>query len=136
LEGIGTSTRGTKRKNDFSASKITKYRVKEPTDVTQPDHVSSESSDFESNSEESEFKGFSEASDNEIVEPVERSTTQVLPTGKYIPPAARSSHVASVKEDDQRLQKQIQGILNRYFQKFLSLNQVFLSQICPQSFPK
>ena len=65
-------------------------------------------SEFE---EESEFEGFSETSDS-VEQP---SQPSIKPSGKYIPPAARKAQQASLptQQEDPRLQKQIQGVLNR-----------------------
>jgi hypothetical protein len=61
--------------------------------------------------DESEFEGFSETSES-AEQPAQPSVT---PSGKYIPPAARKAQSVQLPthQEDPRLQKQIQGVLNR-----------------------
>lgn len=81
-----------------------KYRITQSDDQS---NLSSEDPD----AEESEFQGFSDTSDSP--EPV--PSVPIVPSGKYIPPAARKTQLAiPTQEQDVRLQKQLQGILNRY----------------------
>jgi hypothetical protein len=105
LEGIGTAKRGVKRKSDFGAKQTaTKYRIAET----------------ESEEDTSEFEGIS-ASDSvdELLAtpeaPEQLSTSRAIPTGKYIPPAARKAQQSALpaRDEDLRLHKQIQGVLNR-----------------------
>jgi hypothetical protein len=125
LDGIGTSKRGAKRKADSETSKPAKYRIAQ-TDETE-DASNSEGDDDD---EESEFEGFSDATKP----PVKESPYLPAPTGKYIPPAARKANPPSLptQQEDPRLKKQIQGILNRYTLS-LSSNLVCPNQIWLQS---
>ena len=74
------------------------------------------SDDYESSGsleEESEFEGFSERSESaELTQP---QPQLVMPSKKYIPPAARKSQPTPLpsRDHDPRLQKQIQGLINR-----------------------
>ena len=104
MDGISTSKRSTKRKNEFETKSPKKYRI------TQSDDESDLSSE-DSYAEESEFEGFSNTSGSP--EPI--LSVPVIPSGKYVPPAARKAQpVITPQEQDPRLQKQLQGILNRY----------------------
>lgn len=74
------------------------------------------SDDYESSEkleEESEFEGFSERSDTLDVKDPEPEVA--VPSVKYIPPAARKTHSTPLpsQNHDPRLQKQIQGLINR-----------------------
>jgi hypothetical protein len=117
LEGIGTAKRGVKRKSDFGAKQTaTKYRIAE---TESEEDTSDDSSEMEFE-EESEFEGIS-ASDSvdELLAtpeaPEQLSTSRAIPTGKYIPPAARKAQQSALpaRDEDLRLHKQIQGVLNR-----------------------
>jgi hypothetical protein len=68
-------------------------------------------SDIERFQEESEFEGFSETSES----PNQPSQLYVATSGKYIPPAARKSQqtLLPAQQEDPKLRKQIQGVLNR-----------------------
>lgn len=114
LEGIGSTGRGTKRKRD-SDKVITQVNA-----MFEFESGQSEDSDDElwhtDVTEESEFKGFS---DN-----IEASPSPVPPTvvsGKYIPPAASKPDTPALptKEEDPRLRKQVQGLLNRCLLKYI-----------------
>jgi len=69
--------------------------------------------DSEALEEESEFEGFSERSDNPEVS--HQKPEVVIPLGKYVPPAARKTQPPPLpsQDHDPRLQKQIQGLINR-----------------------
>ena len=85
----------------------TKYRIAQSDDESD---LSSQDSDGKG----SEFKGFSDTSDS----PKSIPSAPVDPAEKYIPPAARKAQpVVAPQEQDPRLQKQLQGILNRYHTK-------------------
>ena len=118
LEGIGTSTRGVKRKDNFeSATTAAKYRV-----IEMKDEEGSSKSRSESDLEESEFDGISDTPeyvDDPSSNPAhfdQTSTNPAIPSGKYVPPAARQGQQSSVpaEGEDPRLHKQVKGILNRY----------------------
>jgi hypothetical protein len=115
LEGLESFKRGTKRKADSETTKPTKYRIAQ-TDDTVDDEESSED-DSNIFDDASEFEGFSDAS--EAVQ--QKSAPLVTPTGKYIPPAARKANPPSLPDQaqDPRLHKQIQGMLNRYFFRYV-----------------
>jgi hypothetical protein len=129
LDGIGTSKRGTKRKADSETSKPTKYRIAQ-TDETEETEEDASDSEGDDDDEESEFEGFSDIPEP----PVKESPYLPAPTGKYVPPAARKANPPSLpaQQEDPRLKKQIQGILNRYTVS-LSSNIVCPNQICLQS---
>jgi hypothetical protein len=103
LDGIGTSKRSAKRKNEFETKNPKKYQIVQSDDEG---HLSSEDSD----ADESEFEGFSDISGSP--EPI--PSVAVTPSGKYIPPARKAQPAIMPQEQDPRLQKQIQGVLNRY----------------------
>ena len=109
LEGISSTKRGAKSKSDFETKHTSKYRIAQSEDDS-PDN-----SDVVDDTEESEFEGFSDS------DPSEQPPAAVVPSGKYIPPAARKTQpfLLSTPEQDPRLQKQIQGILNRYIIPYL-----------------
>ena len=77
-------------------------------DDSSDDYDSSETFD-----EESEFEGFSERSDSPEIS--QSQPKPIVPAGKYIPPAARKSQPTPLpsQDHDPRLQKQIQGLINR-----------------------
>jgi hypothetical protein len=119
LEGIGTAKRGVKRKGDFGAKQTAaKYRIAQAQSEEEDSSDDSSEIDFE---EESEFEGISKISDSvdELSATPEApeilSTSRAIPTGKYIPPAARKAQQSALpaRNEDLRLHKQIQGVLNR-----------------------
>ena len=117
LDGPHEPTTGQKRKHAFDDGRsASKFRITESDEEASEDfedelaHESESSgeSDEDGLKEESEFKGFSDSSDSE---PEEGSDPQ---SGRYVPPAARKVQAAlSTHEEDPRLRKQIQGMLNR-----------------------
>jgi hypothetical protein len=120
LEGIGTSKRGVKRKSDFEPrNTTTKYRITQANEAEDTESGDSLEIDLD---EESEFEGINDPSDSlgeatkSSSHDSQSSITSVVPTGKYIPPAARKTQPPSLpaQNQDPRLHKQVQGILNRY----------------------
>jgi hypothetical protein len=130
LEGIGSSQRGAKRKSEFETSKVTKYRIARSGAESEDSDGSSDASGIMEIEEESEFEGFSDTS-----ETPEETPVAIAPSGKYIPPAARKDQPPplSTQVQDPRLQKQLQGILNRYAICLHLLTLVSLNQICQPS---
>jgi hypothetical protein len=119
LEGIGTAKRGVKRKSDFGAKPTAaKYRIAEADSAEEDTSDDASGMEFE---EESEFEGISETSDSadelsaNTQAPDQHSSSYAIPTGKYIPPAARKAQPSALpaRDEDSRLHKQIQGVLNR-----------------------
>jgi hypothetical protein len=109
VDGLGTSHRGTKRKRTAEIS----YRSKKRDDSEVADESAVSSDQTAGDSDESEFEGFGE--DSEGVETDEASPQSVIPLGKYIPPAVRKAMMQeSAPEQDPKLRKQVQGLLNRY----------------------
>jgi hypothetical protein len=90
-----------------------KYRIAQSEDFEDDESDKSEDDDDDDDDdEESEFEGFSDTPES-----VEKESPYLpAPTGKYIPPAARKANPPSLpaQQEDPRLKKQIQGILNRY----------------------
>ena len=117
LEGIRTSKRGVKRKSDFGAKQTAaKYRIAQ---AESEEHTSDHSSEMEFE-EESEFEGISASDSVDELSatpeaPEQLSTSRPIPTGKYIPPAARKAQQSTLpaRDEDLRFHKQIQGVLNR-----------------------
>ena len=122
LDRIVPSKFGGKRKKERDLKTARKYRIATP----EAEEEKEEDGEFNSPSDEegeintpsddhddeSEFQGFSDASD--ITKPSSTSTVSRL--GNYVPPAARKTPapLLSESEEDPRLRKQVQGILNRY----------------------
>jgi hypothetical protein len=116
LDGILEPTTGQKRKNGFDDGRsASKFRIAEEDSEEDEDELEDESessgeSDEDDLEEESEFKGFSDSSESEP----ETAKASDTPSGRYVPPAARKEQpTLPTHEEDPRLRKQIQGMLNR-----------------------
>jgi len=130
LEGITSANRGTKRKRgaDVASSKkrnsaVTPQSSEEETgsedEESDLDLLEGEKSESDI-SEDSTFKGFSSAS--EPSPPSTAALTAAIPTGKYVPPAARKAAQPTPNNPDQdpHLRKQLQGTLNRLSESNIS----------------
>ena len=116
LDGIlEPSSKGKKRENKFddgtSAPKFLIAESEEDEESSEEELTGesdgSEGSDIDISDEESEFKGFSDSTEFE-------ETAAEQPAGRYTPPAACKPQVHLPNhEEDPRLRKQIQGLLNR-----------------------
>ena len=117
LDGIlEPSSKRKKRENKFDdGTSAPKFRIAESEEDEESSEEGftgetdgSEGSDIDVSDEESEFKGFSDS--NEF----EEETAAEQPAGRYTPPAACKPQVhLPTHEEDPRLRKQIQGLLNR-----------------------
>jgi len=109
VDGFGASYRGTKRKRTADISQ--KSEKHSDSQVADEREFSSDQSASDSN--ESEFQGFGD--DSEDIETDGALPQSAVPVEKYIPPAARKAMTqVSAADEDPKLRKQVQGLLNRY----------------------
>lgn len=108
LDSISSASRVVKRKRQPESS-----HSRDITPAASNISMSFPGDEDENDEEEfSEFEGFSDSSAN-----AQESSTSQAPValGRYLPPAARKAEIQSLpaREQDLRLQKQMQGTLNR-----------------------